>query len=83
MIPTGQLPDRGRHGTPTGQKPKNKTVDATLLAKPKIYLKNQLITDMIRTLKLISCGGISRILFCPMTLGLDGEVAWSGLDHYI
>ena len=28
------------------------------------------------------CGGISRILFCPMVLCLDGEIAWSSLDHH-
>jgi hypothetical protein len=31
--------------------------------------------------KLTFCGGISGILLCPMMQCLDGEDAWSSLDH--
>ena len=37
---------------------------------------------MIWIAELTFCGGISRIIFCPMILCLDGEVVWSNLDHY-
>jgi hypothetical protein len=35
-----------------------------------------MIVDMILIAKLTFCGGISRIIFCPMILCLDGEVFW-------
>ena len=37
---------------------------------------------MISIAKLTLCGGISRILFCPMISCFNRKVVWSNLDHY-
>jgi hypothetical protein len=73
------------HGNgPAGRKLgwKEKWMDSVQLAMIEAPQKLQEISDMIWIAKLTFCGGIPRILFCPMVLCLDGEVVWSNLEPH-